>query len=597
MKLELPVQRRGTRCPRPIAVLLIAVAAFITGCVRHDSSIEEAAARTLAAQQSKSARLAGQPIPAPTSTVGAPATTATTPATAKSGATMTSAPAPRAPSGPDGFIDPLTKSGERINVTLDECLRRTLANNLGIQIARFNPPIARTAVTEAKAIFDPSWFLNSAVGRLKEQSPSLFTGAGTLVQRQWTLSTGLQDRLPTGATVQLSQDWTYLKSNNTFTTPNPQFDAHVGLSVTQPLLRGAGIEVNTSPIVLARFDEKISIEDFRLALMNTLFQVETAYWSLVVAETQVQAINDALEAARENLRIVQRRFEEGKEKRVVVSLATSAVTSRQADLVVARLSLARTSDLLKRLMNDPQLPLTQPVVLAAAECPISEPVPVGMTLLERSILVGLQNRPEIRQAEARLSQADLRERVARNGELPQVDLVAGYGLHGLGSQLGDAFDKEFTAQFNDWSAGLNVSLPIGNRGPRAVHQRSRFVQDQTLLNREDVRQQIALDISEVVRDLASAEEAILATRAAREAAEQTVHDMEAFVSAGAALIKDLLDAQRDLADAKVREMQAMSGYMVSLAALQRAQGTLLEYNHVEVLPDVVKPPAEPRTTR
>ena len=492
-----------------------------------------------------------------------------------------------AASAPSGFIDPLTKSGQRITVTLDDCLRRTLANNLGIQIARFGPPIARTTVTEAKAIFDPSYFLNSAASRFKEQSPNIFLGTQTAIENQWTLSTGIQDRLITGASVQLSQNWTYLHANNTFlATPNPQYNNGLTLAVTQPLLRGGGIEVNTSPIVLARLDEKISVEDFKLAVMNTILQVETVYWDLVVAETQVRAISDALEAARENLRIAQRRFEEGKDKRVVVSLATSAVTSRQADLVTARLHLAQTSDLLKRLMNDPDLPLTQPAVLAARELPLSEPMPVGMPLLERSVAVGLQSRPEIRQAEDRLAQADLRERVARNGELPQFDFVAAYGLTGLSSDLGGAFDNQFTAQFYNWSAGFNFSFPIGNRGPQAVHLRSRLLQEQTVRGREDVRQQVILDVAEAVRNLASAEESILASRAAREAAEQTVHDEEAFVSAGAALLKDLLDAQGDLASARVREMQAQAAYMVGLAALERAKGTLLDYNNIQVLPDI-----------
>ena len=95
-------------------------------------------------------------------------------------------------------------------------------------------------------------------------------------------------------------------------------------------------------------------------------------------------------------------------------------------------------------------------------------------------------------------------------------------------------------------------------------------------------------MSESARNLAAAEESVLATRAARQAAEQTLHDEQAFFEAGAALVKDLLDAQKDLADAKVREIQAMASYMVGLAALERAKGTLLLYN-IEVVPD--QPPA------
>jgi outer membrane protein len=555
----------------------VLIASMTAGCMKHDASYEAAATQALASSE--------KPAPAakaPTGSRLAPASTAAAPATPASLASTQVAGKPA--SGPAGFIDPLTKSGERVSLTLEQCLRRTLANNLGLQIARFGPPIAHTTVIEAEALFDPTWFLNSAAGRVREPSPNSFLGTSALIENTWTFTTGIQDHLVTGANVQLSQSWTWLRANSPFiATPSPQYSPGLTLSVTQPLLRGAGVEVNTSPIVLARLDETISAEDFKLVLQNTILQVEAAYWDLVVAETQVQAISEALEAARENLRITTRRFEEGKDKRVVVSLATSAVTSREADLVAARLHLATASDLLKRLMHDPELPLAQPVVLLAMEPPLADPTPVGSPLLEKSLSVALQNRPELHQADARLSQADLRERVAKNATLPQLDFVASYGLTGLDKKLGPAMEQQFSTEFYNWSAGLNFSFPIGNRGPTAAYHRSQLLQSQTVRTREDILQQVMLDVSQSVRNLAAAQESILASRAAREAAEQTVKDEEAFVSAGAALLKDLLDAQGTLADAKVREMQAMSAYMVGLAALQRAQGTLLDYNNIRLL--------------
>ena len=496
---------------------------------------------------------------------------------------------PKNPTPLVGYVDPLTKEGERVPVTLDGCLRRALANNLTIQVARYGPPIAHTTVREAEAIFDPSWFLNNALGRIKQEAGNFFAGAAVAITRQWDFATGLEGLLPTGGTWQLSQDWTWLRTNNFFVTPNPQYDGDLVLSVTQPLLRGGGVEYTRSPIVLARLDEKISNQEFRGRLMDIVLEVERTYWELVVAETQVQAISEALAAAQENLRIVRRRFEEGKDKRVVVSLAESAVTTRQADLVAARLHLARTSDRLKKLINDRELPLTEPGVLAATELPIAEPIPVLLPMFHQSIAAALANRPEIHEAEARLAQAGVKERMAWNQRLPQLDLAASYGFNGLSTDLDRAIDKEFEARWYDWSVRVDFSVPLGNRARRAAYERSQLVQDQTLKAREDVRQQVLLDVSAAIRNLAAAEEAVRARRAARQAAEQVVKDGEAFVSAGAALLKDLLDAQRDLADAKVREMEVMAAYMLSLANLERAKGTLLEYNDIRLLEERTGP--------
>ncbi|MGB2613659.1 MAG: TolC family protein [Phycisphaerae bacterium] len=493
--------------------------------------------------------------------------------------------APPAPSSasPPGFLAPLAQSGEVVPVTLEACLRRALVHNLRIQIARFSPAIARTAVAEAEAIFDPSWFLNNALGRLRHDPGSFLAGAQTLVSRQWDFQTGARTLLPTGANVTLAQGWTLLESNSTFYDPNPRYETDIALVVEQPLLRGAGMELTKGPIVLARLDEARSLADFKRQVMDALLEVERTYWELAVAQASVEALRESLQAARENLRIVRLRFQEGKDNRVIVSLASSAVTSRETDLIVARLQRATTSDRLKRLLNDPQLPLEHPTLLAAEEQPLADAIPTTRALFQRAMLAAMKHRPEIRQADARLEQMGLLERVARNERLPRVDLEASYGLQGLDAKTWRAMKEQFGTNLFDWTVGVEIEVPIGNRARTAAYERAKLERAQALLAREDIRQQLLLEVSEAVRNLAAAEEAIAATRAAREAAEQTLRDQQANVGAGAALQKDLLDAQRDLADAKVREIQARAAYMTSLALLQRAQGTLLEYNNIRLL--------------
>ena len=594
-------------------VAAFAVAALAGGCISRKPSLGDAGANTLTAYTQKTSgpgaqteiaptdrfaelRKAQPPAPAqPPPSLAKPAASA--PATA---GTKPEAPAGQAPAGGPpkppgtrlaGFIDPLTKSGDRTPVTLESCLKRALANNLAVQIARFGPAIAGAGVREAEALFDPSWFLNNALGRIKRQAGSFIVGATLLRALEWDFASGFDSLLPTGGTVSLSQDWTYLRSNSAFIAPNPQYTTGLTLAVRQPLLRGGGIEVTRSPIVLARLDHTISLAEFKARLMNTLLGVEQAYWALVVADTRVQALSEALDAARENQRIAKRRFEEGKDKRLVLSLADAAVAGRQADLVGARLQLAQASDLLKRLIHDRELSLEEPVVLAASELPMAEPIPVSRATLQESMVAALRSRPEMEQAEARVSQAGVRERVARNAQLPQLDLSASYTLSGLDGNLANAMDTQFGTNFRDWGTGLEFRVPIGNRARAAAHERSQLERERTITEREDVRQMILLDVSEAVRDLASAEEAVLATKTARQAAEQSLRDQQANFDAGAALVKDLLDAQRDLADAKVREMDAMVAYMVGLAALERAKGTLLEYNNIRVVDDGAVAPA------
>ena len=50
--------------------------------------------------------------------------------------------------------------------------------------------------------------------------------------------------------------------------------------VRQPLLRGAGTQVNRIPIVLARIRTDVSLADFEFNVRNLMNEVETAYWEL-----------------------------------------------------------------------------------------------------------------------------------------------------------------------------------------------------------------------------------------------------------------------------------------------------------------------------
>jgi outer membrane protein TolC len=482
---------------------------------------------------------------------------------------------------PPGSLGPLAPEGAPVPVTLETCLRRALARNLGIQIARFGPRIARTTVREAEAMFDPSWFLNNALSRVRaDTGGSFLAGAATLIADQRDFSTGLQGLLPTGGSVSLTQDWTYLESNSQFVAPNPQYATGLGVSLAHPLLRGAGPTVTRSPIVLARLDHTISQAEFRRQVMDILLDAESTYWQLVLAQKRTSAVAESLEAAREHRRIAKARFDEGKATRLIVSLAESAVTERQAALIAARLEQAQTSDRLKRILNDPALALDDPTLLEATESPLAEPLPVDRALVRETMAAALRHRPELQEADARLDQSDLRERVARSDRLPRLDLAAAYGLTGLDRRLGRSLDEQVGAEFYEWTVGVELEVPIGNRARRAAYARSQLERDAAVKQREDARQRVLLEVSEAVRGLAAAQESILATRAAREAAQQTLQDQQANVTAGAALVKDLLDAQRDLADAKVREVEALVTYMTGLAALERAKGTLLEYNHV-----------------
>jgi len=225
---------------------------------------------------------------------------------------------------PEGFVDPITRDADRVPITLEGCLRRALVGNLKVQIARFGPAIAETYVVEAEALFDPAWFLNNALGRVRQDAGSFLLGAATLVTKQWEFDTGVETLLPTGGTVALSQDWTYIDSNSAFFMPNPQYDTDLNLEVRQPLLRGGGPggheepdragppgpsrqpgrqrRARTAAHERSRLERAVAARQREDTRQQILLEVSRAVRDLAAAEESILATRAAREAAEQTLR-------------------------------------------------------------------------------------------------------------------------------------------------------------------------------------------------------------------------------------------------------------------------------------------------------
>ena len=72
-------------------------------------------------------------------------------------------------------------------------------------------------------------------------------------------------------------------------------------TVIQPLLRGAGRDVATAPVRLARLAEQANRLALKATVSDTITQVITAYRELLRAQEQLQIARDALERSRQLL--------------------------------------------------------------------------------------------------------------------------------------------------------------------------------------------------------------------------------------------------------------------------------------------------------
>ena len=95
-----------------------------------------------------------------------------------------------------------------------------------------------------------------------------------------TGSLTLQQGFSTGTQYSLGYNSNSSSSTSTTNSYNPSTSGNIGLTVTQPLLRGFGIAVNRRYITIAKNDKRITELVFKQQIINLVYGVSRLYYDL-----------------------------------------------------------------------------------------------------------------------------------------------------------------------------------------------------------------------------------------------------------------------------------------------------------------------------
>lgn len=473
-----------------------------------------------------------------------------------------------------------------LKLPLREVIQRAVINNLDIRVAGYDPAIENTRVVEAEARFDPVAFAETGLDYRNVSTAGQVFGFGsppTFSEESvsWNNRAGIRQLLPSGGQAELRLQSLRIDRDPTFNNLNPYWENEIILQITQPLLRDFGNEINQARIVINRNNTQISVLEFRRRVEETLFELEQRYWDLAEAVEENRIAEDLLEQTIDTADILFKRRGQDVTS-VQVSQAIASIKARTAALIDARRRILDLSDQVKRLMSDPDLPVSGATLILPESQPLVEPVRFDLgDAMETALLA----RFELGQQQLRVDSATTALQVAKNNLLPQLNLVASAGLQGLDDSWADAvgdmldFDNNFTG-----SVGLQFEFPIGNRAARAIFARASLQRQQAIDAYANTVQQVALDVKSALRDVETSWEFVVQqqqNRLAQAAALEALLLRERNNEPLTPNFVDLkLNLQGALAEARRNEARAIAAYNVSIARLERAKGTLLKYNNV-----------------
>lgn len=489
------------------------------------------------------------------------------------------------------------KEKER-HLSLEECILTAIQNNLGVAVQVLNPEIADISVSLAQERFLPKLNFGYGTQNTDQASFSWIEAAESVSGEYNDYYAQITQIIPTGGNFSISLYSYKNETNMRFQTINPRYGSTLRFNFTQPILRDFGFKMSRREIIIARTNLDISETQFKGALIETIYNVEETYWNLVYSIENLKVKRQSLKLAQDLLSKNKREVEVGTLAPIEILSAQAEVATREADILQAETLVKNNEDRLKTIIN-----------LASEEEGLEKIVPTNKpayekreVTLEQALHKGMENRPDLQATRLDLKNKELDLSYAKNQLLPNLSLEASYWSPGIsGTQLifdpddlfgnpiatipggaSNALKDAFGLRYKNWSVGVTLSVPIETLFSRAAYAQARVRMQQSKLSIKDMEQQAFLEIRNAVRTVQTDYKQVQAYKVAREYAEKKLEAEEKKLLVGLTTNYVVLQYQRDLADARSAELQAIVGYNLSLASLDKALGISLKNKNIKL---------------
>jgi outer membrane protein len=451
----------------------------------------------------------------------------------------------------------------------------------------------------APPAFDPQ--LTGLVNWTHQSAPQIdyFSyDTNSLVTRTTTANAGYQQSFSTGTQVSLNFDNSRTGLNSLSTSYNPFTSSSLGLTVTQPLLRGFGINLNRRFIRIAYNEQKITSLLFQQQLIETVYGVIRLYTDLV-------ALSEDVKVKQETVTLAEKLFDDTKAQVDEGTLAPVEMTRAKAQVSASRQDLINSSGLIEEQEAILKTVLTRrgnedPEVASARIIPtdtLNVPEKDEARPIQEALSAAVANRPDLGQARIQVENSQIGLEGSRNLLRPEVDLVGvaqNNGLAGVMNPLsqaptipyvggyGDVLNQLFTRKFPTYGIGVQVTVPLRNRVADADVARDELQLRQSEVRVRQLQNQVRLEVEDALIAMRRARASYEAAVQTRVLQQESLEAEQAKYEVGASTSFFVIQYESLLSQARSSEVAAKSAYVKARAAMQRATGNILSENNVSL---------------
>lgn len=337
------------------------------------------------------------------------------------------------------------------------------------------------------------------------------------------------------------------------------YGSQVGLSLSIPLLRGFGSEINLGGVRAAEYTLRSAQRSHHLVKVNTVLEAVAAVYNIVQQRELVNLYQ--IQAARLQGHAVTAGAREkiGLATPIDVYRAQIRLKDAQNNLNQAQEALRNAGDRLKIVLATPlerAMAVTAPLVCR----------PVDISLAQ-AVETALQHRVELKQVDDDIEEAKRASRLSKNNLLPQLDLVSSYTRSGS--------DGVTELPEEAWSVSLVSTTDWSRTAEKAAYQQTLLTVKRVRLNRSARVDTIKREVRQLYDALQKAQGRMQIRNDQIDQAGGKLALAKIKFNHGMADNFDLIEAETELQEARTNLLAAQVEYIVGVYRLRAALGTLI----------------------
>ncbi len=497
-------------------------------------------------------------------------------------------------------------------LTLAEAITLALENNKDIEVTRKNVKIAEYDLKAARGFYEPRFTGQSYYDRSAVPNVSIFSSNRETTQGSFVGNAGIQGFVPSfGTALSATFNNQRVTTDNPISILSPQINTSLGIGFTQPIFRGRSFDQPRRAIEIAKRNLSLTDTQFRQRTIDIIANVQRAYWDLTYALRNLQVQRDGVKDAKDQMEHNKRLVNEGQLAPIDIVAAETQVANFEQAVYDALNVVSQAENNLKNLIS----PNKNDALWSESVTPVdSVDLDAPRTTLTEALEAAMENRPELEINQAQKDINAIDQRYYKELKKPQIDLVASYTSSGIGGSqnpdfrspfplpcqqdptspacqqqqanlqalTGNPYSGIFSNKYPTFRVGIQFNLPLfGDKTSRAQYGRSLVEGERLLTQREQLEQNIQVDVRNALQSVRTAEARLRAAAISRENSARLYDSEQRRLDAGQSDIYRVLERQTALTTARSNELRAQTELNKAISDLQRATGNSLKANNVE----------------